>query len=81
MTPDGRKSSAGDAMERAEVQATESMAQVCRTPGDYALFGYAGRHAVENARKMTQAQRSEYVVRMELAIHDLAVQVISTNRN
>jgi hypothetical protein len=64
--------SVGDAMERAEVEATERMARECREPADYALFGLMGREAVRAARGMTQDQRAVFVARLAEAITQVA---------
>jgi hypothetical protein len=65
-----RSGSLGDAMEAAEVRATEEMAKTCRQPSDYVLWTMVGREAVEVAGKMTQAQRAVFVSTMERAIED-----------
>lgn len=75
---EGRSGSLGEAMERAEVQATEGMAQVCRFPSDYALFAFVGRAAVEGAKGMTLEQRSVYVATLERAV-DYARKEAQTN--
>jgi hypothetical protein len=58
---DGREGSLGEAMEKAEVEVTESMAKTCRQPGDYALWGLVGREAVGATKGMTLDQRSVFV--------------------
>jgi len=70
---EGRSGSLGDAMERAEVEATEAMAQVCRAPGDYALFALMGREAVQAVRSMTGDQRAVFVAVAAEAVAQAAV--------
>jgi hypothetical protein len=65
-----RSGSLGDAMEAAEVRATEKMAKTCRRPEDYALWTMVGRGAVQAAGKMTHAQRAVFVATMERFIED-----------
>lgn len=73
-----RSGKLGDAMEAAEVRATEEMAKVCRTPADYALWTTVGREVVEVARRMTLEQRAVFASTMERAVED-ARQVAMTN--
>lgn len=62
MARKSREGSLGDAMEQADVELQTSAAKNCRTPGDYKLWEIIGREAVSIARKMTQEQRSVFVV-------------------
>lgn len=68
----------GDAMERAEVQATEVMAQTCRAPQDYALWSMVGRLTVEATGGLTQEQRAVFVAALERAVGDARI-VAATN--
>ena len=65
-------------MERAEVEATEQMAQTCRAPQDYALWKMVGRLTVEAAGGLTQEQRAVFVAALERAVGD-ARQIAATN--
>lgn len=69
-----RSGSVGDAMEAAEVAASESLAKNAREPADYALWQKVGLDAVKLARGMSALQRAQFVVmleeRMKLAAHE-----------